>query len=119
LIVLSRQPARAARRYARLARETSFVYGYHGPVTAGLESFCGRPVDRVYSGIASAWSPPGATVSVCQWRRCLQLMVTHVPDAIPPQILDRFLDNLVDDLTTPSALSNNRPARRPSTGSAP
>lgn len=72
-------------------------FGFLGPVTAGLERFCGQDVDRLYS-LNSAISPPGITLQANQFRRRLNLMMTYIKSAVPDTTATALLDGVVEDL---------------------
>jgi hypothetical protein len=81
-----------------LSKCLTFIFGYHGTVGPGLESFCGTPVERLYSGIPNAWFPPGLSFAAHQYRGCLALMVSHSPERVPPSLVEAFLDAVVEEL---------------------
>ena len=72
-------------------------FGYQGPVVKGLESFCGRPVDWIYT-LNSALSPPGITLQVNQFRGRLNLALTYISSGVPETLANEFLDTIMSDL---------------------
>jgi hypothetical protein len=97
---LTRRPLRARLAVRGLFRALTFIYGYHGAVGAGLETFCGTPVDNVYSGLVTAWAPPGLSLAVNQYRGRLNVMVSYVAEVIPQALAEAFVDALVEDLVS-------------------
>ncbi|MBX3394515.1 MAG: hypothetical protein KF841_04020 [Phycisphaerae bacterium] len=77
----------------------SLGFGFLGPVLAGLESFCGRRVDRLYSLNASI-SPPGMVLQVGQFRGRMSLAMTYIEEKVPDELANRFAEFIMDDLTT-------------------
>jgi hypothetical protein len=90
---------RQGRLVARgMSRALTFLYGYHGASEAGLDTFCGTPVRNICGGIVTAWSPPGLSFGINQYRGRLNLMVAHVAEVVPESLAASFLDALVEDL---------------------
>jgi hypothetical protein len=83
---------------ARVCQYLSFVFGYHGTVGPGLETFCGAEVEELFSGLPLAWSPPGLTFAAHQYHGRLQLMTSFLPGAVPEAVAGAFLDAVTDDL---------------------
>lgn len=81
----------------RVLRLTSFLFGYHGSA-AELDSFCGRPVDRLIAGIPMVAAPPGLGFAANQAVDRLNLIVSHLPAAVPPTLADAFVGYVADDL---------------------
>ena len=81
----------------RLCRALTFVFGYHGAV-AGLEQFCGTPVEHVWTGLPNAWSPPGLSFAANQFRGRLYLMASYVPAVVPDAVAHAFLDAVTEEL---------------------
>jgi hypothetical protein len=75
----------------------TFVFGYHGAV-AGLDHFCGAPVEHVWTGLPNAWWPPGLSFAANQYRGRLYLMASHVPEVVPEAVVNAFLDAVVEEL---------------------
>lgn len=77
----------------------SLGFGFLGPVLAGLDTFCGRRVDRLYSLNASI-SPPGMVLQVSQFRGRMSLVMTYIGEKVPDELANRFAEFIMDDLTT-------------------
>jgi hypothetical protein len=97
---LTRRPRRARLAVRGLSRSLTFLYGYHGAVGPGLETFCGTPVDNLYSGLVTAWAPPGLSLAVNQHRGRLNLMLSYVAEVVPETLALAFMDALVEDLVS-------------------
>jgi hypothetical protein len=94
----SRRPRRARLAARGFSRALTFIYGYHGAVGPGLETFCGTPVDNLFSGLVTAWAPPGLSVAVNQYRGRLNVMVSYVAELVPDSLATSFVDAVVGDL---------------------
>jgi hypothetical protein len=81
-----------------LSRNLSFIFGYHGALAPGLETFCGAPVEHLYTGLPIAWAPPGLSFAAHQFNGRLNLMVSTAAEAVPEKRAEAFLDALVEDL---------------------
>jgi hypothetical protein len=95
-----RRPRRASLAARGLSRAVTFIYGYHGAVGPGLEAFCGTPVDNLYSGLVTAWAPPGLSLAVNQYRGRLNVMVSYVAEVVPEALATSFVEAVVEDLLT-------------------
>lgn len=76
----------------------SLGFGFLGPVLPGLETFCGRHVDWLYSMNASI-SPPGMVMQVNQFRGRMNLVMTYIGDKVPDELANQFAEFIMDDLT--------------------
>jgi len=72
-------------------------FGFLGPVTEELDTFCDRRVEWLYT-VNGTISPPGVTLEVNQHRGRLNFILTHVEDTVPTVIAQRFLDEIRGDL---------------------
>jgi hypothetical protein len=99
LAILNRLPAPLIHwLQRRMAGISSFAYGYHGDLPAGLNMFCGTDVDEIYLGIPGAVAPPGLVLAAHQHRGRLNLMVSFAPDAVAADIVEKFLRFVQDDI---------------------
>lgn len=75
-------------------------FGFLGPVTAGLERLFGCHVQQLYS-LNSAISPPGTTMQVNQFGKCMNVMLTYIESAVPRVTATALVDETIADLTSP------------------
>jgi hypothetical protein len=83
----------------RLNPALTFVFGYHGAI-AGLDHFCGTPVQHVWTGLPNAWSPPGLSFAANQFCNRLYLMASYVQEVVPDAVANAFLDAVVEELAS-------------------
>ncbi|MFQ5428703.1 MAG: hypothetical protein ACE5E1_00210 [Phycisphaerae bacterium] len=72
-------------------------FGFQGPVVEGLETFCGRAVDWLYT-LNSAMAPPGITLQINRFRDRLNLGLTYIEESVPESLAEAFLDAVIEDL---------------------
>jgi hypothetical protein len=75
----------------------SLWYAYFGALDAVGETFCGTPVDEVFSA-GPTWSPMGLTLLINRFRGRLLLQATYLPSWVPGPLANDFLDGLIKDL---------------------
>ena len=80
-----------------LRHSFSLWYAYFGSLDALGDSFCGAPVEQIYSA-GPAWPAVGLTLLVNQYRRRLFLQVTYTFETVADDLVERFLDFIIADL---------------------
>jgi hypothetical protein len=98
--LIRRLPGITGLLLSQLCRSLTFVFGYHGEV-AGLDPFCGTPVEHVWTGLPNAWSPPGISLAANQHRGRLYLTSSYLPTVVPDTVANAFLDAVVEELQSP------------------
>jgi hypothetical protein len=75
----------------------SLWYAYFGAQDGIGDNFGGSGIERIfYTG--PGWSPMGMTLIANQFRGQLLLQATYVPESVPEDLANAFLDGVVEDL---------------------
>ncbi len=80
-------------------REYPFTldFCFMGPVAEGLERFCGRTVDWLYT-LNTTTSPRGVALQVNLFRDQMNLVMTYVSESMPRSLASLVLDTIIEDL---------------------
>ncbi|MCG8404297.1 MAG: hypothetical protein MI923_03770 [Phycisphaerales bacterium] len=70
---------------------------FMGPVAEGLEQFCGRTVDWLYT-LNTTTSPRGVALQVNLFRDRMNLVMTYISKSMPKALASTFLDTITEDL---------------------
>jgi condensation domain-containing protein len=99
MAIFCRRPRHARWVLDALFRHTfSLWYAYFGSQDAAGERLCDVDIDQIcFSG--PAWSPMGISLIANQFHDRLFLQATYLPDSVPDDLANRFLDEVVDDLS--------------------
>ncbi len=99
MAIFCRRPRHARWVLDAVLRHTfSLWYAYFGSQDAAGDRLCDVEIDRIcFSG--PAWSPMGIALIANQFRDRLFLQATYLPDSVPDDLANRFLDEVVDDLS--------------------
>jgi hypothetical protein len=98
LSVLSKRP-RQSRWLLDVPLKVGFSlwYAYFGALDEVGERFGGAGIERVfYTG--PCWPQVGITLLANQFRGRLLLQVTYVPESVPEEVANKFLDEIIGDL---------------------
>jgi hypothetical protein len=103
LVMLARFVSRRPRLGDRAVRRVmlggySLWYAYFGALDGVGETFCGARIEDVYF-TAPTWPPMGLTLLASQFRGRLHLQATYLPEIVPDDTMQRYLEGLVADLT--------------------
>ena len=99
MALFCRRPRHARWVLDALLRHTfSLWYAYFGSQDAAGDQFCDIEIDRLtYAG--PTWSPMGITLIANQFHDRLLLQATYIPASVPDAVANRFLDEVVGDLS--------------------
>ena len=70
---------------------------FMGPVAEGLERFCGRAVDWLYT-LNTTTSPRSVALQVNLFRGRMNLVMTYISNSMPRTLASTFLDTIIKDL---------------------
>jgi hypothetical protein len=90
---------RFARRSVKGLLQTGYSawYAYFGSLDVVGDQFCGVPIEDVYY-CASSWPPMSLTLLINRFRGRLLFQATYIPDTLPQQLVNEFLDAILSDI---------------------